>query len=105
MDQMSIVDMEPVNLDDGAQWTFERSVSAAPGSSRTRFLGGVATAMSVFGGAHGGSETKVLKPSYLVYFETEQGRPEHPVRRVLASASRPPPAQEFGIPGSVVSAL
>jgi hypothetical protein len=29
MDQMSIFDMEPVNLDDGAEWTFERSVSAA----------------------------------------------------------------------------
>jgi hypothetical protein len=35
MDQMSIVDMEPVNLDNGAEWTFERSVSAGPGSSRT----------------------------------------------------------------------
>jgi hypothetical protein len=31
MDQMSIVDVEPVNLDYGAEWSFERSVSAAPG--------------------------------------------------------------------------
>jgi hypothetical protein len=37
MDQMSIVDMEPVNLDDGAEWTFERSVSAAPAAAEPDF--------------------------------------------------------------------
>jgi hypothetical protein len=37
MDQMSIVDMEPVNLDDGAEWTFERSVSAAPAAAEPEF--------------------------------------------------------------------
>jgi hypothetical protein len=37
MDQMSIVDKEPVNLDDGAEWTFERSVSAAPAAAEPDF--------------------------------------------------------------------
>jgi len=69
MDQMSIFDMEPVNLTMGPS-----GLSKDGCRQRTRFLGGVATAMLAFGGAHGGLRDKVLRPSYLVCFVTRVSR-------------------------------